>query len=280
MMWILTIIVFLFGLSIGSFLNVCIYRLPRGSSIVRPRSFCPSCGVPIAWYDNIPLLSYLLLRGRCRHCDTPISPRYPLVELFTGIIFAAVYLYIIDRRLDPLAIPFYWYFVSSLIALSMIDWEHQIIPDVISYPLLGAGLILSVLRPEFCGNSLLAGRILPHSSLLARSLLGSGLGILAGGGALWLIGLLGKIVFRKEALGRGDVNLMAAVGAWLGAGLTLLSIFLGAFLGAVVGLILIARRQAELGSKIPFGPYLAAGTVLSLFFGADLLRWYAQFWIR
>ncbi len=279
-MWLLTIIIFLFGLSIGSFLNVCIYRLPRGRSVVRPRSFCPACGEPIAWYDNIPLLSYLLLRRRCRGCGAPISPRYPLVELTTGIIFAAVFFYVIDQRLPILTIPFYWYFVSSLIALTMIDWEHQIIPDIISYPLLGAGLILSALRPEFCGKSFLAGHILPHSSLPARSLLGSGLGILAGGGSLWLIGILGKIAFRKEALGRGDVKLMAAVGAWLGAGLTLLSIFLGAFLGAVVGLTLIARGRAELGSKIPFGPYLAAGTLLSLFFGMDLLRWYARFWVR
>ena len=198
----------------------------------------------------------------------------------TGIIFAAIYLYIIDRRLPLLTIPFYWYFVSSLIALSLIDWEHQIIPNVISYPLLAAGLLLAAIQPELCGSSRLVRIIIPHASALPHSLLHSILGIIIGGGSLWLIGILGKIAFRKDALGRGDVKLMAAVGAWLGAGLTLLSIFLGAFLGAVVGLILIARKQAEMGSKIPFGPYLAAGSLLSLFFGMDLLRWYAQFWIR
>lgn len=264
----LIIVVFLFGLSVGSFANVIIFRLPQGKSIVLPRSYCPACLKPIAAYDNIPLLSYLLLRGRCRRCRAAISPRYPLVELLMGSLFTAVFILLAGRGARTVLFPFYWYFVFTLVVLSLIDLEHFILPDVLTYPLLGAGFLLALLEPGRLG----AAGIGPS---LLRSLIGAAVG----GGSLWLIGFLGKAAFRKEAMGLGDVKLMAAVGAWQGWGMALFAVFLGALVAAVVGIGLILSKKAEWGSKIPFGPYLALGSLLTLFFGRTLISWYLGFYL-
>lgn len=260
---ILLVIVFFFGLSVGSFVNVCVYRVPLRKSIVLPRSFCPRCKKPIAWYDNIPILSYLLLKGRCRHCGKPISIGYPLVELAVGLLFVGTHWYVLSHRFDPILIPFYWYFCASLVALSLIDWKHYILPDSITYPLIAAGILFAVVFP----------RHLAEISI-GPALLKSLLGMAVGGAVLWLIGRLGRSLFKKEAMGMGDVKLMAGVGAWQGWGMALFAIFIGALVASVVGVILIISKKAEFGSRIPFGPYLAIGSLITLFFGWDLLVWY------
>ncbi len=260
-------IVFLFGLAAGSFANVIIHRLPRGESIVLPRSYCPACRKPIAARDNIPLLSFLLLRGRCRFCGAAIPIRYPLVELLTGVLFTAVYILLAARGERILLFPFYWYFVLTLVILSLIDLEHFILPDVLTYPLLGSGFLLAVVSP---------GQFGPPG--IVESLLRSLLGAAVGGGSLWLIGLFGKAVFHKEAMGLGDVKLMAAVGAWQGWGMALFAVFLAALLALFIGVTLILLKKAEWGSRIPFGPYLALGSLLTLFFGHPMLSWYLGFY--
>ncbi len=287
MVWFLTIIIFLFGLSIGSFLNVCIYRLPKGKSIVFPRSFCPGCGKKIAGHDNIPLLSYLLLRGKCRSCRASISLRYPLVELVTGLLFVAAHFYVLDMRgclyrvglveLSLFTVPFFWYFIASLIALTLIDWEHFILPDRITYPLIVVGLLFAFLLPEhFCLFQWKRFVEFNRWWGLVYSLIG----LAAGGVSIWAIGLLGKKVFKKEAMGFGDVVLMAGVGAWQGWQMVLLAIFLGALSASVFYLPLIAIKKAKWDSKLPFGPYLALGSLLTLFFGRKILFWYLQLYAR
>ena len=264
------IFVFIFGSIIGSFLNVCIYRLPaEGYSLIRPGSHCPRCKKPIFWYDNIPILSYLILRGKCRRCGKAISIRYPLVELLTGVLFLGVHFYVVSHHLRPITIPFYWYFAASLLALSLIDVEHQIIPDRITYPLAALGLILAGVYPERFKT------IHPAPALL-RSLIG----LAVGGMVLWLIGVIGKAVFKKEAMGFGDVKLMAAIGAWQGWQMVLLAIFLGAAAAAVVGVSLIIMKKARWGARLPFGPYLALGSLVTLFWGLEILLWYLKFYVH
>jgi leader peptidase (prepilin peptidase)/N-methyltransferase len=287
MNFLLDAIVFLFGLTVGSFLNVCVFRMPRGESIVLPRSFCPRCRESIAWFDNVPLFSFLVLRGRCRRCCAPISPRYPLIELATGLLFVAVHFFVLSARLRlfretgivlPLSlIPFFWYFAASLLALSVIDWEHYILPDRLTYPLLAVGLGLAALVPDHFALFQWS-HFGPWS--LWPSLLHSLLGVLAGGLSLWAIGSLGKAALKKEAMGMGDVKLMAAVGAWLGWPMALLSIFLGALVAALFGVALIVARRAQWGSKIPFGPYLALGSLLCLFWGRQIIGWYLGWYVK
>lgn len=263
MNWLLPSLVFLWGLSLGSFINVLVYRLPRGKSVVMPRSACPACAAPIKWFDNIPLLSFIRLRARCRNCGARISWRYPILELLTGILFVWVHFYVLGTSRDLILVPFYWYFCASLVALSAIDLEHYIIPDRINYPLVVVGLALAALYPEHLGGgSLSAGLRL------------SGAGLVVGAGALYLIRLLGRGLFKKEAMGMGDVKLLAAVGAWQGWQSALLAIFLGAAAAAVVGLLMIAAKKARWQSKLPFGPYLALGSLATLFYGSSLIHWY------
>jgi leader peptidase (prepilin peptidase)/N-methyltransferase len=259
------------------------WRIPRRISIVAPRSFCPACEKQIAWFDNLPLISYLVLRKRCRNCGAAISSRYPLVELANGLLFVAVYLYLLTAgrlysgRLPFVLIPFFWYFGASLLALGMIDWEHFILPDRFTYPLLVFGFLLAALIPEHFGlfhwqGTFPAGRV----GGVWHALLGA----LIGGAGLWLIGIAGKAVFKKEAMGMGDVKMMAAVGAWQGWQVVLLSIFSGAFLASLAGITLIVIKKVKWGSRIPFGPYLALGSLITLFFGRRILLWYLGFCIR
>ncbi len=253
--------VFALGLIIGSFLNVCICRMPGGMSVVSPSSRCVSCGTPIKFYDNVPILSYILLRGRCRSCKARLSIQYPLVEFLN----AALYIIVLNRfGFGSVAVLLvYLVFISSLIVIFFIDLEHQIIPNSITFP----GMLLAVI---------LGSTILPDP-FLQSELLGfkaSITGFLAGGGSFYLIAVIGKAIFKKDAMGGGDIKMMAMVGGLLGWKGVLLTTFLGSLLGSVTGVSLILLKGREWGSKIPFGPYLAIGALVSLFLGQDIFRWY------
>lgn len=241
------------GALLGSFLNVCIHRLPRGESLIWPASHCPACAAPIAPYDNVPLLSYAVLGGRCRACRSRISWRYPLVEAAN----AGGYLVILWWFGATWAAAAYAVLFSALLAVTAIDLSHQIIPDVITLPGIGLGLLFS-------------GTILPTGWL------DSALGILVGGGILWAIAWVSPYVFGKEGMGGGDIKLLAMIGAFLGWKPTLLTIMVGALAGSLVGLSLIALKVLKRDQYIPFGPFLALGAVVALFFHRHIVHWYAS----
>jgi leader peptidase (prepilin peptidase)/N-methyltransferase len=240
------------GAIIGSFLNVCIHRLPRGESVVRPRSRCPACAELIRWYDNVPVLSYLLLRGRCRRCGARISWVYPAVEGANTAAYLALY-----ARYGPGA-P--WLilaaFASALIALVVIDARHQILPDRITLPFVVLGVATSPLSPEVTW---------------AQSLGGAALGAAVPAAIL----LAWQWCFRVEGMGWGDVKMLAMIGAFLGPARAILAMLGGACLGAVVGLGLMAARRGTLRTPLPFGVFLGIGAGAALWRGADLAAWYA-----
>ncbi|MBI4687137.1 MAG: prepilin peptidase [Nitrospirae bacterium] len=257
----LYIIVFIFGAIIGSFLNVCIYRMPKGLSIVRPSSSCPSCGNPIRFYDNIPIISYLFLGGRCRRCGAMISLKYPAVELLNAVLYMTVFQRFGAYFSWPVFV--YFLFVSSLIVITFIDFQYQIIPDSITLPGIIIGLALgSTILPD------------PFNSTGLLGLKASLTGVALGGGLFYLIAVVGTAVFKKEAMGGGDIKMMAMVGGILGWKGVLLTTFFGSLFGSIVGIAIISIKGREWGSKIPFGPYLALGSLLSLFFGHKFLIWY------
>jgi leader peptidase (prepilin peptidase)/N-methyltransferase len=240
-----------FGALIGSFLNVCIHRLPRHISIVWPSSHCPVCRAPIAAYDNVPLLSYLWLRGRCRGCRERISVKYPTVEFINGLGYMVI---IWQFGLTPAAVVYAALF-STLVVVTGIDLTHQIIPDVITLP----GTIIGLVA---------ASTVLPTGFLNGLT------GILVGGGLLWGLAWLSPYLFGKEGMGGGDIKLMAMIGAFLGWKTTLLTIMVGALLGSIVGLALIFTKVIRRDDYVPFGPFLAFGAVVSLFFQHEIVNWY------
>lgn len=246
---------FLFGLCVGSFLNVCIYRLPAGASIVRPRSRCPECRSDIRAYDNIPLFSYALLRGRCRHCGTSIPLRYPMVELLTGLLAVAVFF---RFSLTPAAAVFF-IFSAVLIVVTFIDIDHQIIPDAVTLP----GIVIFFI----------ASFILPHQDLITP-LIQSLFGILAGGGSLFLVAWTYFALTGKEGMGGGDIKLLAMIGALLGWKGVLFTIFAGSSAGCLVGLLLMRSSREKMKLKVPFGPFLSLGALLYVFWGPHLIHWY------
>lgn len=348
--WYMAAVVFAFGAVVGSFLNVCVHRMPRGRSIVRPPSHCPKCKQPIRWADNIPILSYVLLRGKCRHCGARISPRYVVVEFLTAALFLAIW-----WRWAGWLVPIYWLFVAGLIIATFIDFEHYIIPDEITLGGCVAGLIAATICPA----------LLQHT-VWYRGLGASALGLVTGGVVVYGIVEFGKILFGKrkiplapstevriadgklwvgdeampwtdlfmrrtdrvelqaesiewrgqqlanvsvrlsetdavidgrkydlseitplkartnlliipqEAMGLGDVKLMAAVGAFLGWQAVLFVLMFSSMLGALVGLGLIALRLRELRDRIPYGPYIAAAAVVWVFYGTEVLVWYRE----
>jgi leader peptidase (prepilin peptidase)/N-methyltransferase len=257
----LYITVFVFGAVIGSFLNVCIYRIPKEKSVVTPSSSCPSCGTPIKFYDNIPILSYIILRGRCRNCKAEFSVRYPFVEF----INAALYLAVLNSFGDasPWTLLVYCLFVSTLIVIFFIDIDHQIIPNSITLPGMPLALIL--------GSTILPDPFLRDNLLGFRD---SAIGFLAGSGFFYLTAIFGKAIFKKDAMGGGDIKMMAIVGGLLGWKGVILTTFMGSLLGSIIGVSLILMKGREWGSKIPFGPYLALGALVSLLWGEDILTWY------
>lgn len=260
--------IFTLGLMVGSFLNVCIYRMPRDKSIVLPRSFCPNCGKTIAWFDNIPLISYIFLGGKCRNCKTSISYRYFLIELLTGLFFLLFFNYGFGRG-GVLLGAIYLMFISALIVCTFIDFDFYVIPDVISVPGTVIGIVCGFLSPAMVGA---------HTHL--QGLLTSFIGALAGGGALFAIAMAGEFILKKEAMGMGDVKLIAMIGAFVGWKLVLIAIFFASLLGSFVGLALIISKRADLQSKIPFGPYLCMGSILSIFFGGPMIDLYMSLMFR
>jgi len=268
----ITVAAFLFGLIVGSFLNVCIVRLPHGNSIATPPSHCPRCKEPIRFYDNIPLVSFLILRGKCRHCSEPISWRYPLVELMNGLFYVLI---VQEFWLSGEAL-LVMILCSSLIVITFIDYDHQIIPDVISLPGMVVGLALAPFFMSSLADPLPfhLGRLLPHAGPWLTGFLNSLIGLLAGGGPLFAIGWLWEKLRKIEAMGGGDIKLMGMVGAFIGWKGALLTIMLGALTGSVVGIALIVFRKHEMEKVIPFGPFLAVGAVAAIFAGNDILSWY------
>jgi len=236
---------------VGSFLNVCICRLPRGESIITPGSHCPHCQTPIRFYDNIPLVSYLFLGGKCRYCKGNISFQYPLVE---GITALSSFLLFVRFGLSW-SYLFYFIFVAGLIVITGIDLFHQIIPDVISLPGIGLGLLASL--------------IIPHLTFL-----NSLMGILLGGGSLFLVATLYQWLFKREGMGGGDVKLLAMIGAFLGWKAVILTILLSSLIGSISGVIIMVLKGKDFKYAIPFGPFLSLGAAISLFYGERIITWY------
>ncbi len=247
------LMVFCIGLCIGSFLNVCIYRLPLRKSIVMPGSYCPKCGHRLRWWENIPVLSFLLLRARCSSCGTRISIQYPVVELLTGFL-ALLLWYKFGLNLS---LVIYFYFTAGLIVISMIDLRHQIIPDVISLPGIVLGLLSSFVLPMLSWEDSL-------------------LGILAGGGTLYLVAWGYQLLTHREGMGGGDIKLLAMIGAFLGWKAIPMVIFLSAALGSVIGLVMILVQKKGRYMPIPYGPFLALAALVFLFWGPELNAWYLK----
>jgi leader peptidase (prepilin peptidase)/N-methyltransferase len=240
----------LLGLIIGSFLNVCIYRLPRRLSPVRPRSSCTSCGHMLAWYENVPVVSYAALRGRCRGCGAPISLMYPIVEAITGAMFLSGYVLYGPSLLLVVRLIF----GCAMIVLFVIDLQHRILPNVITLPGIVAGFLCSV----FVGPGWL-------SSLV---------GIVAGGGSLWAVAEIYYRVRHEEGLGMGDVKMLAMIGAFLGWRLVLLTLVLGSLSGTIVGLGILLLKRESMKYALPFGTFLALGAIVAAVAGDPIIHWY------
>lgn len=250
----LTLWVFAFGLILGSFLNVVIHRLPKDESVVTPRSRCPVCRTPIRARDNIPVLSFLLLRGRCRACGHPISWRYPLVEALTALLFALTV-----HRFGPVPeTALLLLFLCGLIVVTFIDLDLQIIPNVITLPGIPLGLA--------------AGILFGDPPFLERLL-----GTLTGAGFLYLVLFYGGALYGQDAMGEGDLNLIALIGAFLGWRGVVVTVLLGCLSGSVVGLSLIGLGRLHRRQHIPFGPFLSLGAVIALFWGDWLIARYLAF---
>ena len=244
---------FIFGLCIGSFLNVCIYRIPASKSISYPRSSCTSCNELIPFYDNIPVLSYLFLRGKCRFCREPISLRYPVIELLTGL-FALITFLKYGLSLEALI---YFVFIAALLVITFIDIDHQIIPDLISLP----GI------PIFFLASFVLSQINWLDSLI---------GILVGGGSLFLVAWIYSLITHKEGMGGGDIKLLAMIGAVIGWKGVLFTIFVASAVGTLAGILVMLKSRKGMRLKIPFGPFLAIGGIAYIFLGPQLINWYFQ----
>jgi len=240
----------LLGLVIGSFLNVCIHRIPRRESIVSPGSQCPQCQYPLRWYDNIPVLSYVLLGARCRRCRARIPARYPAVELVTLAVFVAHYLVIgLDITLVPRLL-----FACTLIVLFAIDLEHHLLPDAVTLPGIVTGLAFSLLLPPGIVSALL--------------------GVLVGGGVLWLIGEAYYRYAGQEGMGGGDVKMLAMVGAFLGWKLVIVTLVFSSVAGSLIGMLVLATRRGGLKYALPYGTFLALGALVASLFGERIVAWY------
>ncbi len=287
-----------YGACIGSFLSVCIWRIPRGESIVSPRSHCPSCNHLIPWYWNLPVISWLLLRGKCRWCGAKISGRYILLELLTALLFTLVWLQAFEGwamspdqaqawlaptlvappraawfGLTPLfdwkLAPVYWLVLWGLLLGTFVDLEHYIIPDRVTLGGMAAGLVLSALVPALHGET-----------VWYLGLMRSAIGLAAGFGSLWLVAVVGSYAFKKEAMGFGDVKLLGAIGAFFGWKAVLFTILLSSFLGSLVGVTLILLKKRDLQGRIPFGPFLSAAAVVWMFWGQPVVYAYLAFLAR
>jgi leader peptidase (prepilin peptidase)/N-methyltransferase len=265
-----TVLALLAGLLIGSFLNVCIFRLPRDLSVVRPRSFCPACEKTIAWYDNIPLLSFILLRGRCRHCSERILWRYPLVELATGAAFAVC---VAALGVTPQAAK-YSIFAAILITLIVSDMEERILPDEFTLGGIVIGLVFAwvvPLRPEF------AQVILPGWDPRWISVSEAALGAFFSSGSIWFVGWVYMKLRHREGLGMGDVKMIAMIGAFLGLKYALLTLIAASLFGAVGGLVYIFVTGKDASTyELPFGSFLGMAALSVAMFGEVVTRWYSR----
>lgn len=281
--WILYTYAFVLGAVTGSFLNVCVHRLPRGFLLHSPPSHCPFCNEPIRWYDNVPIASYLLLGRRCRACGIRISARYAIVEGVTGLLFAYITYTLVSRGgLEYARLGIYVALAAALVAASFVDFEFRIIPDEISIPGMFLAPVVSLIWPhlhewrepifvQFIVGKLVAAPLAhPHLCGLVASLLGLGFGA----GVIWALGVVGRALFRKEAMGFGDVKLMGFVGALLGWKLVVLAIVVAAFVGAVVGLLSLLRSR---DTRLPFGPYLSVGSLVAALHHEQIAAWFASF---
>jgi leader peptidase (prepilin peptidase) / N-methyltransferase len=245
-------IIFIFGMCIGSFLNVCIYRLPTSKTIADPPySICLSCNRRIRFYDNIPMLSYIWLKGKCRNCHAPISFRYPLVELMSGFVAVAL-VFKFGLSLESLV---YFVFISSLIVITFIDLDHQIIPDIITLPGIPMGLAASFALP-------------------AISFKASVLGLLLGGGSLWFVAWAYNLIAHRDGMGGGDIKLLAMMGTIIGWKGVIFTIFASSLMGSCVGITMMLIKKKDMKFALPFGPFLSAGAIGYVFLGSRFIAWY------
>jgi leader peptidase (prepilin peptidase)/N-methyltransferase len=254
-----SIVIFVVGMTLGSFLNVCILRLPHGASVARPGSHCPVCKAPIRWYHNVPVVSWLILRGRCADCSTPISPRYALIETMSGAVLLSLWLLYGPTPAFAVAAVF----ALAMVVLFFTDLDHQLLPDAITLTGVGVGLALAWVNPFLPGEGW--ARIW---SALGGAALGSGM--------LWGIGELYSRLRGVEAMGMGDVKMMAMVGAFAGPAGVLFTVFFGSLFGALIGVLLIPLRGRSLQDTLPFGCFLAPAAGAALLFGRDVVRAYVS----
>ncbi len=243
----------IFGLCVGSFLNVCIYRIPDESkSINHPsRSICLNCGSTLKIYDNIPVLSYIWLKGRCRQCQDRISWRYPLVELLTGLGAISIFL----KSGLTLATLIYFIFIACLLVITFVDLDHRIIPDVITLPGIPVFFVMALAVPDV-------------------TLKDSLIGLLIGGGSLWAVAFIYKLVTGKDGMGGGDIKLLAMMGVLIGWQGVLFTIFISSAIGSVTGLLVMLVQKGNMKLAVPFGPFLAIGAISYIFFGQQIIYWY------
>jgi leader peptidase (prepilin peptidase)/N-methyltransferase len=244
----------LVGAVIGSFLNVCIYRLPLGKSIVWPASACESCGRELAWFENLPVISYVALGARCRTCRAPLSPRHPAIETLTALMFGVAAWYYGPTVLLASRLVF----GCALIVLFAIDLEHHLLPNAITLPGIVVGLAFSLVTEPGWLSSLVGAAV--------------------GGGSLWLIAEVYYRLRHEEGLGMGDVKMLAMIGAFIGWQLTIVTLMMASVAGSIVGVIVIASRKGDMKYALPFGTFLAMGAALAATVGPDLLGWYLGFW--
>jgi leader peptidase (prepilin peptidase)/N-methyltransferase len=238
------------GLAVGSFLNVCIHRVPRSASIVSPGSACPQCGYVLQWFDNIPVVSYAMLSGRCRQCKAPISIRYPVIELVTMVVFVLHYLVF---GLDIVLVP-RLLFAATLIVLFAIDLEHHLLPNVITLPGILVGLAFSAMVPPGLKDALI--------------------GTVIGGGLLWVIGEAYYRYSGQEGMGGGDVKMLAMIGAFLGWKLVVLTLVLSSIMGSLIGLLVLVIRRGGLKYALPYGTFLSLAALTSSLVGSRIVDWY------
>ena len=281
---ILSFFSFWLGACIASFLNVVIWRVPRGESIVSPPSHCPKCGSSIKWWQNVPIVSWLALRGKCANCRAPISPRYILVELLGGLLFLAAFFKCCPV---PSSGPVYWtqmavsllvawIWISLMIAGSFIDFDHQLLPDFTTVGGMVLGVAESLVATSF--NFVYGDGMQASTWLKLTPIFWSLGGLVFGFGLLWLVRWIGSTAFKREAMGMGDVFLMGAVGALFGPVAVLVTLILSSVFGSIVGIVLILLSKTKLGgfTPIPYGPYICMGCLAWMFYGPQLVNWYVH----
>ena len=278
---IIAVFSFATGACVASFLNVVVWRVPRGESIVSPPSHCPKCNAPIRWWQNIPILSWLALRGKCAKCREPISPRYIVVEAIGGALFLAAFLCLwlpkVPLWLSVVHLFVMWTWIALMIVGSLIDFGHKLLPDFVTV----GGMVLGVAESLVftCFNLVYGDGVGASTWLSLCPTLFSLSGLAFGFGLLWLVRLLGSKAFKREAMGMGDVFLMGAVGALFGPVAVLVTLILSSLFGSIVGVSMVALSKTKFGKfvEIPYGPYICMGCLVWMFFGQELVRWYIGF---